>query len=151
MATKLRLSRHGSKKKPFYWFVVADSRAPRDGDYIEKVGTYNPLLSEDKAERIVLKQDRIAYWLDKGAQPSERVIKLCKLSNIALPENIVKKHDSVLAKRIANHKALVAKKAAEEAAAQEEAAKAAQAAAAPAEPIPAPQQEETAPEAPAAE
>ncbi len=150
MATKLRLSRHGSKKKPFYWFVIADSRAPRDGDYIEKVGTYNPLLSEDRAERIVLKQDRIVHWLGKGAQPSERVIKLCKLANIALPENIVKKYDTVLAKRIANHKAIVAKKAAEEEAAQKEAAKAAEVSAAPAETA-APQSEESAPEAPAAE
>lgn len=73
MATVVRLSRGGSKKRPFYQIVVADSRTPRDGRFIEKVGTYNPMLPADHPERIRLKEERVRDWLSKGAQPTERV------------------------------------------------------------------------------
>jgi small subunit ribosomal protein S16 len=73
MATKIRLARAGSKKRPFYRIVVADVRAPRDGKFIEKVGVYNPLLGKDDPNRIVLKTDRIKHWLGTGATPTDRV------------------------------------------------------------------------------
>jgi small subunit ribosomal protein S16 len=76
MATKIRLARLGAKKRPFYRIMIADSRSPRDGKFIEIVGTYAPLLAKDDANRLVLKSDRITYWLGTGAQPSEKVEKL---------------------------------------------------------------------------
>jgi small subunit ribosomal protein S16 len=75
MAVRIRLARHGAKKKPFYRIVVADSEAPRDGRYLEAVGTYNPL--QDPAE-IILKQERVQYWLEQGAIPSDTVRSLLK-------------------------------------------------------------------------
>lgn len=76
MAVRIRLSRGGSKKRPFYRIVVADQRAPRDGRFIEKLGTYNPLLPKDHAERMIVDQEKVAEWLKKGAQPTERLQKL---------------------------------------------------------------------------
>lgn len=73
MALKIRLARGGSKKRPFYRVVVAEASAPRDGRFIEKLGTYNPLLASDHAERVVLNTERIQYWLSQGAHPTERV------------------------------------------------------------------------------
>jgi small subunit ribosomal protein S16 len=73
MAISLRLSRGGSKKRPYYRIVVADARSPRDGKFIEKIGTYNPLLAKDDAKRVVLDNDRATYWLGVGAQPTDRV------------------------------------------------------------------------------
>lgn len=73
MALKIRLARGGRRNLPFYRIVVADSRSPRDGRYIEKLGTYNPLLAQDDENRIKLVSERIQYWLSQGAQPSERV------------------------------------------------------------------------------
>lgn len=73
MSLKIRLSRGGSKKKPFYSIVIADSRAPRDGKFIEKVGTYNPILKSDDPKRVILKTDRITEWMGKGALPTDRV------------------------------------------------------------------------------
>ncbi|MBA84814.1 30S ribosomal protein S16 [Thalassobius sp. S69A] len=73
MAMKIRLARGGSKKRPFYRVVAADSRMPRDGRFIEKLGTYNPLLPKDSEERVKLDMERVQYWLDKGAQPTDRV------------------------------------------------------------------------------
>ncbi len=75
MAVKIRLARHGAKKRPFYRIVVADSEAPRDGRFLETVGTYNPL--RDPAE-IAVKQERVQYWLDKGATPTDTVKSLLK-------------------------------------------------------------------------
>ena len=72
MALKLRLSRHGAKKRPFYRIVVADSRAPRDGRHIEILGTFNPLLPKDSEERVKLKEDRVKHWIGVGAQPTDR-------------------------------------------------------------------------------
>jgi small subunit ribosomal protein S16 len=73
MSIAIRLARGGSKKRPYYRIVVADSRAPRDGRFIEKVGTYNPLLAKDSPERVKLLNERISHWLSVGAQPSDRV------------------------------------------------------------------------------
>ena len=75
MAVAIRLSRGGSKKRPYYRIVVADSRNARDGRFIEKVGTYNPLLAKDSPERVKLDTDRIQHWLGVGAQPSDRVLR----------------------------------------------------------------------------
>ena len=75
MAVKIRLSRAGAKKTPHYRVIIADSRSPRDGRFLERVGTYNPLLPRDHQDRVKLKLDRIKYWLDRGAQPSPRVAK----------------------------------------------------------------------------
>jgi small subunit ribosomal protein S16 len=73
MALKIRLARGGAKKRPFYRIVVAEATSPRDGRFVEKVGTYNPLLPHDHAERIVLNTERIKYWLSVGAQATDRV------------------------------------------------------------------------------
>lgn len=73
MALSIRLSRGGAKKRPFYRIVVADSRSPRDGRFIEKLGTYNPLLPKESAERVTLDSDRAKHWLSVGAQPTDRV------------------------------------------------------------------------------
>jgi small subunit ribosomal protein S16 len=70
---KIRLARGGAKKRPYYSIVVADSHSPRDGRFIEKVGSYNPLLKKDDPNRVVLKAERIAEWIAKGAQPTDRV------------------------------------------------------------------------------
>ncbi len=86
MALSIRLSRGGRKKRPFYRIVVADKRMPRDGRYIEKLGTYNPLLEDSNENRVQLVEDRIKYWLGEGAQPSERVaIFLGKAGLIDMP------------------------------------------------------------------
>jgi small subunit ribosomal protein S16 len=73
MPLKIRLARGGAKKRPFYSIVVADSRSPRDGRFIEKVGTYNPMLDRGHAERVTLKPERVAHWLGVGALPTDRV------------------------------------------------------------------------------
>ena len=73
MSLKIRLARGGAKKRPFYSIVVADSRNPRDGRFIEKVGTYNPILKSDDPNRVLLKLDRIQDWMKKGALPTDRV------------------------------------------------------------------------------
>jgi small subunit ribosomal protein S16 len=73
MAVSIRLSRGGSKKRPYYRIVVADARSPRDGNFIEKVGTYNPMLAKDDANRVSLNAERLTHWLSVGAQPTDRV------------------------------------------------------------------------------
>ncbi|MSO85000.1 MAG: 30S ribosomal protein S16 [Rhodospirillales bacterium] len=73
MALKIRMSRAGAKKRPFYHIVVADSRSPRDGRFIERLGSYNPMLARDAKDRVVLKLERIKHWVGLGACPSERV------------------------------------------------------------------------------
>ena len=73
MALKLRLARHGAKKRPYYRIVVADSRMPRDGRFIEIVGSYNPMLPKDSEDRVQLKTEKIQEWLAKGARPTDRV------------------------------------------------------------------------------
>lgn len=82
MSVHIRLSRGGSKKRPFYKVVAADSRAPRDGRFIERLGSYNPMLPQDNAQRFTVNEERVKYWLSQGAQPTERLAKL--LSNLGL-------------------------------------------------------------------
>jgi small subunit ribosomal protein S16 len=75
MALKLRLARAGTKKRPFYHIVVADARSPRDGRFIEKLGTFNPLLAKDAENRVVLNAERAQHWVSVGAQPTDRVLR----------------------------------------------------------------------------
>ena len=87
MSIKIRLARAGSKKRPFYRVVAADSRMPRDGRFIEKLGTYNPLLNKDDSDRVKLDLDKIKEWLSKGAQTTDRISRL--LENLeVLPKKI---------------------------------------------------------------
>ena len=87
MSIKIRLARAGSKKRPFYRVVAADSRMPRDGRFIEKLGTYNPLLNKDDSNRVKLDLDKIKEWLSKGAQTTDRISRL--LENLeVLPKKI---------------------------------------------------------------
>src|SRR5947199_6492040 len=82
MSLSIRLTRGGAKKRPYYRIVVADSRSPRDGRFIEKLGTYNPLLAKDSPERVKLDADRISHWLSVGAQPSDRVLRFLDAAGI---------------------------------------------------------------------
>lgn len=129
MAMKIRLARGGSKKRPFYSIVASDSRMPRDGRFIEKLGTYNPLLAKDSEDRVKMNMERVKYWLEQGAQPTDRVSRFLEAAG-------------VLAAKTRNNpnKAVPGKKAQERA--EEKAAKAAEAAEAAAAPAPAPAAEE---------
>ena len=143
MAVAIRLSRGGAKKRPYYRIVVADSRAARDGKYLEQIGTYNPMLPKDSGERVKLNEDRARHWLSVGATPSDRVHRFLDAAGILerAPKNNPKKGEpGDAAKERAEEKAAKAAEA-------EEAAKAA--AEAPAEE--APVEEAAAEEAPAAE
>lgn len=125
MPTVIRLSRGGAKKRPFYSIVVADSRMPRDGRFIERVGTYNPMRPKDAEDRVVLKPERVQEWLAKGAKPSDRVARLFAIAGIGDKPAIrpqTKKH-------LPGEKALERQKEREEKrAAEKEAAEAAEAA-----------------------
>ncbi len=123
MAMKIRLARGGSKKRPFYRIVASDSRMPRDGRYIEKLGTYNPLLPKDSEDRVQMNMERVQYWLGEGAQPTDRVSRFLEAAGV-----IEKKERANLKKGVPGKKAT---ERAEEKAAK--AAEAAEAAAAPAE------------------
>ncbi|MEM1288837.1 MAG: 30S ribosomal protein S16 [Pseudomonadota bacterium] len=83
MAIKLRLARGGSKKRPYYSIVAADARAPRDGRYIEKIGSYNPMLPKDNDNRVQLNNERIEHWLSVGAQPTDRVLRFLDEAGLA--------------------------------------------------------------------
>lgn len=89
MALKIRLARGGAKKRPYYRIVVADARAPRDGDFIEKVGTYNPMVERDHADRLKLDAERIKHWLSVGAQPTDRVARFIGEAGLA-PKHAVR-------------------------------------------------------------
>ena len=141
MALKIRLARGGAKKRPFYRIVVAEASAPRDGRYVERVGTYNPMVPKDHDQRLVLKNERITYWLGQGAQPTERVQKM--LASAGLTEAPVIREQP--------KKSAPGKKRAEREAAAAEAAAEAEAAAAEAPADEAPAEEATADEAPADE
>ncbi len=150
MALSMRLSRGGSKKRPYYRIVVADARSPRDGKFIEKIGTYNPLLAKDDEKRIILDTDRAKHWLSVGAQPTDRVARFLDVTGVkerAAKNNPNKGKPGEKAVERAEEKAEKLK-AAEEAAAEAKAAAEA-AAAAPAEEPAA--EEAAAEEAPAAE
>jgi len=142
MAVAIRMSRGGSKKRPYYKIVVADVRAPRDGKFIERIGSYNPLLAKDDEKRVVLDAERAKHWLDNGAKPSDRVSRFLDAAGLLKREarnNPNKGKPGEKATERLEEKA-------EKAAAAEEAAK--EAAAAPAEAAPA---EEAAAETPAEE
>ena len=83
MALKLRLARAGTKKRPFYHIVVADARSPRDGRFIEKIGTFNPLLAKDSEQRVVLNTERARHWVGVGAQPTDRVLRFLDVAGLA--------------------------------------------------------------------
>ena len=122
MAMKIRLARGGSKKRPFYRVVAADSRMPRDGRFIEKLGTYNPLLPKDSEDRITLDMERVQYWLGQGAQPTDRVARFLEASGALTKSernNPKKAEPGQKAKARAEEKAAKAAEAAEEAPAEE--------------------------------
>jgi small subunit ribosomal protein S16 len=83
MSLKIRLARGGSKKRPYYHVVVADARSPRDGRFIEKLGSWNPMLAKDDAARIVINGERIQHWIDNGAQPTDRVLRFLSDAGLA--------------------------------------------------------------------
>ncbi|GAC1569371.1 MAG: hypothetical protein NVS3B27_14010 [Novosphingobium sp.] len=148
MSVALRLSRGGSKKRPYYKVVVSNSRSPRDGKYLEQVGTYNPLLAKDDENRVRLIEDRVRYWLGVGAQPTDRVARMLDKAGIkerTATNNPKAGEPGKKAKERAEDKAKKITDAEE--AAREAAEAAAAAAAAPAEEAPA--QEESAEAAPA--
>ena len=85
MALKIRLARGGAKKRPFYRIVVAEASSPRDGRYVERVGTYNPMVPKEHEQRMTLNSERITFWLGKGAKPTERVHKMLAAAGLAEP------------------------------------------------------------------
>ncbi len=124
MAMKIRLARGGSKKRPFYRIVAADSRMPRDGRYIERLGTYNPLLPKDSVERVKMDVERIQHWMGQGAQITDRVSRMLEAAGV------IAKKTRANPKKGTPHKKAVER-------AEEKAAKMAEAAAAPAPETPA--------------
>jgi small subunit ribosomal protein S16 len=152
---KIRLARGGAKKRPFYSIVVADSHSPRDGRFIEKVGTYNPLLKKDDPTRVVLKVERLQDWIAKGAQPTDRVARFLAAEGLAKWEHGNNPQKAKPGKKAEERTAERAQREEDrKAAAEAAAAEAAAAAAEPAAEEPAaeePVAEEPAAEAPAAE
>src|SRR3989338_8453359 len=134
MSLKIRLARGGAKKRPYYQIVVANVRSPRDGRFVEKVGSYNPMLPQDSQDRIRLNTDRIQYWLSVGAQPTDRVARfLGNAKLISMPEI-----------RETPQKSAPKTKAQERVKAEEESRKAKEEAEKPAEEVPAEKDEEPA-------
>ena len=133
MALKIRLSRGGAKKRPFYKIVVAEALSPRDGKFIERLGSYNPMVPKDHAERLVLDVERAKYWMSKGAQPTLRVAKMLSVDGLvkapvindqpikSAPGKKRKEREAEATEKLAS-----AAEAAKEEAAKEEAAKAAE-------------------------
>lgn len=156
MSISIRLSRGGAKKRPYYRIVVANSRSPRDGKYLEQIGTYNPLLAKDNPERVKLVEDRARYWLGVGAQPTDRVARFLDAAGVkerAARNNPKKGEPGEKAKERAEERAAKIAEAEEAARAAEEEVKAAAAAPAPEEASAeeAPAEEVVAEEAPATE
>jgi small subunit ribosomal protein S16 len=142
MSLKIRLSRGGAKKRPYYRIVVADSRSPRDGRFIERIGSYNPMLAKDHPERVVLNTERARHWLSVGATPSDRVTRFLAAADLVSERRIPRQTKKSQPGQKAQERlaaAEEARKAAEEAAAAEAAAPAAEVPAeeAPAEEAPA--------------
>jgi len=122
MAMKIRLARGGSKKRPFYRIVAADSRMPRDGRFIEKLGTYNPLLPKDSEDRVKMDMERVQYWLDQGAQPTDRISRFLEAAGVrgkTERNNPQKAEPGKKAQERAEEKAAKAAAAAEQPAAEE--------------------------------
>jgi len=135
MSVSIRLSRGGAKKRPYYRIVVSNSRSPRDGKYLEQVGTYNPVLAKEDENRVKLVEDRVRYWIGVGAQPTDRVARLLDKAGIkerAATHNPNKAEPGKKAKERAEDKAQKVREA-EEAAAEAAAAAKAPSAEAPAE------------------
>ena len=125
MALKIRLARGGAKKRPFYRIVVAEASAPRDGRYVERVGTYNPMVPKDHEQRLTLNGERISFWMSKGAQPTERVHKMLASAGLmAAPALRDQPKKSAPGKKRAEREAAAAE--ADAAAAEAEAAQAAE-------------------------
>jgi small subunit ribosomal protein S16 len=121
MAMKIRLARGGSKKRPFYRIVAADSRMPRDGRFIEKLGTYNPLLPKDSEDRVKMDIERIQHWLAQGAQPTDRISRMLEAAGVIEKKqraNLKKAEPGKKAQERAAAKAEKAAAAAEEATAE---------------------------------
>jgi len=121
MAMKIRLARGGSKKRPFYRIVAADSRMPRDGRFIEKLGTYNPLLPKDSEDRVKMDIERIQHWLAQGAQPTDRISRMLEAAGVIEKKqraNLKKAEPGKKAQERAAARAEKAAAAAEEAAAE---------------------------------
>ena len=132
MAMKIRLARGGSKKRPFYSIVATDSRMPRDGRFIEKLGTYNPLLPKDSEDRVKMNMERVQYWLSQGAQPTDRIARMLEAAGVrekANRANMKKAEPGDKAKKRAEEKAAKSAQASEAAAAPAEEAPAAEEAA----------------------
>ncbi|MBK4216622.1 30S ribosomal protein S16 [Paracoccus caeni] len=123
MAMKIRLARGGSKKRPHYAVVATDSRMPRDGRFLEKLGTYNPLLPKDSEDRVKLNMERVQYWLSQGAQPTDRVARFLEAAGAKEKterKNLKKAEPGAKAKKRAEEKAAKAAAPVEEAAASAE-------------------------------
>jgi len=146
MPVRIRLSRGGAKKRPFYRIVVADSRRSRDGKFIDQVGTYNPMLTKDNPDRVKIDLDKAKQWIDKGAQPSDRVKLFLSTMGVGEKPIITEKTKKHLPKKKTLEKLATAKETTDKAAA----APAAPAAPAPAVKAPAPAVKAPAPAAPAA-
>ena len=132
MAMKIRLARGGSKKRPHYSIVASDSRMPRDGRFIEKLGTYNPLLPKDSEDRVKMNMERVEYWLSQGAQPTDRIARMLEAAGVrekANRANMKKAEPGDKAKKRAEEKAAKSAQASEAAAAPAEEAPAAEEAA----------------------
>jgi small subunit ribosomal protein S16 len=120
MAMKIRLARGGSKKRPFYAIVAADSRMPRDGRFIEKLGTYNPLLPKDSEYRVKMNIERVQYWLSQGAQPTDRVSRFLEAAGIVAKKERNNPKKAVPGKKMQERAEEKAAKAAEAAEASDE-------------------------------
>lgn len=105
MSLKIRLARGGAKKRPFYRIVIADSRSPRDGRFKEKVGTYNPMVPRDHAERLVLKEERVKYWLSVGATPTDRVARMLSALDLCAKPVVREQSQQHLPKKKAQERA----------------------------------------------
>ncbi len=112
MSVKIRLSRGGTKKRPYYYIVVANSTAPRDGRFIEEIGSYNPLLPKDSAERVKLDAEKAKAWLDKGAQPTDRVARFLDAAGLTKRSPSNNPEKAVPGKKMAERAAKKAAKAA---------------------------------------
>ena len=133
MAMKIRLARGGSKKRPFYRIVAADSRMPRDGRYVEKLGTYNPLLPKDSEDRVKMNLERVQYWMSEGAQVTDRVSRMLEAAGVIEKKERNNPTKAIPGKKMQERAEEKAAKAAEASAAVEEAEAPVEEAEAPAE------------------
>ena len=119
MSLKIRLARGGSKKRPYYTVVGADARSPRDGRFLEKLGSWNPMLPKDDAKRVELNEERIKHWIANGAQPTDRVLRFLAEANIATRDAKSNPEKAKPGKKAQERAAEKAQKAADAAAAAE--------------------------------